>query len=212
MNIFLFLAFLSQSCPFNMPLKFHKPFCSTGKSTFKGYEISSTVFLRNFNILRYLCSEKILKQVDYTFVHSKLKYGVSCWGSMFVSLIILLITIKEILIRIIVKKGGRSESYPLFYQFKIPPLRCMFVFKVLKMFSRISGYLGFTRVQADFGDRCPTIQAGSRRCSGHIQHFFKSLFLGPKPTSFLPRNVAGFTSIVFFFVFLKGLTSKDPTR
>lgn len=116
----LFLAFLSQSCPFNMQLKFHKTDCLTGKSTLKGYEISPTVFLRKFNVLRYLCSEKILKEVYDTFVHSKLKYGVSCWGRMFVSFIILLITIKKILIRIIVKKEGRrlihcfinSKSHP----------------------------------------------------------------------------------------------------
>lgn len=107
MKIDLFLAFLSQSYPFNMPPKFKKTDCLTGKSTLKGYKIFPTVFLRKINVLRYLCSEKILKQVYYTFVHSKLKYGVFYWGRMFVSLIILLITIKKMLIRIIVKKEGR---------------------------------------------------------------------------------------------------------
>lgn len=211
MNIFLFLAFLSLSCPFNMPLKFHKTFCLTGKSTFKGYEISSTVFLRNFNILRYLCSEKILKKVYYTFVHSKLKYWVSCWGSMFVSLIILLITIKEILIRIIVKKEGRSESYPPVYQFKIPPLRCMFVFKVLKMFSRISGYQGFIGSKLTLVIGVPLYKLVQGAAQGTFS-IFQNPFFRTKTYQLPNKECSGLYIHCFFFVFLKGLTSKDPTR
>lgn len=95
--------------------------------------------LRYFYFLSPMCNEKILRMLYFSLVHSRIEYGLFCWGGTFETNIKPIFIQQKKFLRIIFKKCRMEPSYPLFVQAKILPLKYMFVFKVLKIFYVISG-------------------------------------------------------------------------
>lgn len=152
------------------------------------------MFLRKFYFLKSLCPENILRQIYFAFVHSRLNYGITCWGSTFYSNIKPIITIQKTYIRLIKSKGSRSESLKLFLQLGILPLRYMFVFKVLQMFFKISGNLGATI------DRSARYAYKIKLPKAKTSFFQKTfIFLGPKFFNSLPRSIGSVQSPLVFY-------------
>lgn len=99
--------------------------------------------LRHFYYLRNVCSTKLLKRIYYGIFHSKLQYGIACWGGSYQNKIQPILTLQKYVIRKMCRKSGRHSSFPLFCSLKILPVRHLYCFKVLKIFFMRSGNLNF---------------------------------------------------------------------
>lgn len=99
--------------------------------------------LRHFYYLSKVCSTKLLKRIYYGIFHSKIQYGIACWGGVYKNRIQPILTLQKYVIRKICRKSGRHSSFPLFFTQKILPVRHLYCFKVLKIFFMKSGNLNF---------------------------------------------------------------------
>jgi len=205
---------LSNSFRFNSPIQFHEYNCSMPECTCEALIESSSVkylgltvdenlswkphinnikrfmfiFLRKFYYLRIHCPDNILYQLYYAFIHSRLSYGLSCWGSTYVTYINPLCRAQKPFIRMILKQPKLTESLPLFVQLKILPLRYLYVFKVLSLFFKVSGNPGPGTYQRTVKI---TRQVDHLKLPKANSTFYQKtfLFLGPKFCNFLPDNV-----------------------
>lgn len=105
---------------------------STHISRLKSY-MRCTV--RYFYSLRKICSNATLKTIYYALVHSKLDYGISCWGGTSYSRIQQLLTIQKCVIRKISNANRLHHTIDLFRNLKILPVKHMYYYKALKIFS-----------------------------------------------------------------------------
>lgn len=99
--------------------------------------------LRSLNHLRKLCPVEAWKMVCYGLMHSKLQWGLAVYGSAYKTTIQQLYVIQKVAIRRVCGVSYRSHSDPLFSQFGILALRCLFYFKV-RSFAR--GLLNYNKV------------------------------------------------------------------
>ena len=99
--------------------------------------------LRHFFFLQKVCSSDLLIKIYYGIFHSKLQYGIACWGGTHFNKVKPILTLQKYVIRIISKKRRLQHSFPLFMRLKILPIRHLYCFKVLKTFFMRSGNLNF---------------------------------------------------------------------
>lgn len=90
--------------------------------------------LRLFFFLRKLCTTQLMRTIYFSLVHSRLEYGITCWGGTYITNLKPLITCQKIYIRVLTNKHKLASTFPLFKELHILPLRYIFVFKVLRMF------------------------------------------------------------------------------
>ena len=95
--------------------------------------------LRKLFILRRLCPHKILKNVYFSMIQSKLEYAIVCWGGIYESNLKPIINLQKYIIRLINFKSRFSSSWPIFVKSHILPLRHLYHYKVLKVFFNRSG-------------------------------------------------------------------------
>lgn len=107
-------------------------------SLLKNYLFSAN---RNFYHLRKHCSLEMLKMVYYGIFHSKLEYGICCWGGAYVNHLNQLTVLQKSAIRNVCKTHRLANSMHLFRYQQVLPVRHLFYFKVLKVFFKRSGYL-----------------------------------------------------------------------
>lgn len=157
-------------------------------------------FLRKFYVLKEICPKLVLRQIYFAFVNSKMQYGLSIWGSSFVSHFKPIITIQKAFVRLIHKKSMFSSSLPLFVKLKVLPFRHLFVFKVLDLFYRLSGNRGPTHNHN-------IVSYTTRQVSSSLLKFPKSfnssfqktfVFLGPKFYNTLPNSIKVSSSLNSF--------------
>lgn len=145
------------------------------------------MFMRKFYFLRSLCPLSVMRQIYFAFVHSRLNYAITCWGSTYHTHVKPLSGLQKSFVRIMMKKTRLHESFPLFLNLNILPLRYMYVFRVLQMFFNRSGNAGAIvdtiRSSSRHGNRAQL----PRPRSTMFQKSF--LFLGPKFFNNLPDNV-----------------------
>ncbi len=98
--------------------------------------------IRKFYLLKTFCGENLLKTIYFGLIHSRIQYGLSCWGGSFSYLINRIRTTQNYFLRIILGKRKRESSFPLYVLEKILPVEHLFVFKVLKIFYFRSGNRG----------------------------------------------------------------------
>lgn len=98
--------------------------------------------IRTFYFLRNYCDEALLKSLYFALIHSRLQYGIVCWGGTFRTLINRLRVTQNFYMRVILKKTKRESSFPLFRRLKVLPIQNLFIFKVLKLFYIVSGNTG----------------------------------------------------------------------
>lgn len=97
------------------------------------------VVTRKMYLIKPHCSQKVLKSIYYGLAHSKLQYGIASWGGSYSSSFRPLLIAQKHLIRIVCNKNRFNQSWPLFRDLRILPMRHLYVFKVLKEFFKQSG-------------------------------------------------------------------------
>lgn len=95
--------------------------------------------IRLFYFMRKVCPIQVMRSLYFALVHSKLEYGIVCYGGTYKTTLVPLKKIQKHYIRIILNKNCREPSYPCFKKMKILPLRNLYVFKILKAFYLKSG-------------------------------------------------------------------------
>lgn len=79
--------------------------------------------LRNFYYLRNVCSTELLTKIYYGIFHSRLQYGIACWGGTYFNRIQPLLILQKHVLKRICWKSRRYPSFPLFRDLKILPVR-----------------------------------------------------------------------------------------
>jgi len=90
--------------------------------------------LRKFYQLAKMCSPTVLKMFYYGLFHSKLIYGIACWGGAYANKIAPLQVVQKAVIRKICNVRSRTPSYELFKTLNILPIRHLFYYKALQVF------------------------------------------------------------------------------
>jgi len=90
--------------------------------------------VRKMYELRPLCSTETLKMIYYGLFHSKLSYGITCWGGAYSNKLDPLLKLQRCAIRLICNANRRDPSFALFKSLNILPIRHQFFHKVLKTF------------------------------------------------------------------------------
>lgn len=90
--------------------------------------------IRVFYFMKNMCRKEILRGVYFALIHSRLNYGIECWGGTYTSNIKSLVTLQKHAVRLITGKSRTEASWPLFQSLKVLPIRNMYIYKVLKIF------------------------------------------------------------------------------
>lgn len=107
-------------------------------SSLKQYLLSS---IRLFYRLRKYCLLNTLKMVYYGIFHSKLQYGITCWGGAYRNKLQPLTILQKCAIRNVCKTNRFAHSMSLFRAIQILPVRHLYYYKVMKVFFMRGGYL-----------------------------------------------------------------------
>lgn len=139
--------------------------------------------------LRKFCTTKLTTCIYYGLFHSKLEYGLACWGGTHNNKINPLLILQKQVIRIIYKKRRSESSLPLFRKSNILPLKHLYYFKVLKLFYIKSGYLINTRCHRNYGLRINSLNLALVPAHS-LQHFLRSYeSIAPRIFNRLPHNI-----------------------
>lgn len=151
--------------------------------------------LRLFYFLRNICTNDLLRMLYFSLVHSRLDYGIMCWGGTYRSNTKPIYLIQKQFIRIIGKKSKTEQSFPIFCSLKILPLQYMFVYKVLKVF--------FIRSRCFITDK--SYKTKLRNAASFIvpkpsnTYFTKTYyFLAPRMFNKIPIEIQNSKTIAFF--------------
>lgn len=160
--------------------------------------------IRTFYYLRNLCDTDLLRSLYHALIHSRIQYGIHCWGGAFKNLIDKLAKTQKQYVRVILFKKRREASLPLFRELSVLPIKYLFVFKVLKIFYQRSGQFGNeNRYEHKYQTR-NNFLGSFRRPKINTALFEKSfVFLGPKCYNDLPANIKSLTMEVKFSFALK---------
>ena len=90
--------------------------------------------VRKFYHLSQICTPHVLKMFYFGLFHSKLSYGITCWGGAYLNKIKPLLTLQKCMIRNIHNASTRSPSFNLFKSSNILPVRHLFYFQAIKKF------------------------------------------------------------------------------
>lgn len=90
--------------------------------------------LRVFYFLNNICPPNLMRKFYFSVIHSRLEYGVSCWGGTYITNLNSVLKLQKRFVRLIAKQGYREPSLPLFRSMLILPLRYVYLFKVLRIF------------------------------------------------------------------------------
>lgn len=147
--------------------------------------------IRQLYILRSFCTSELLRIIYFALIHSRLQYGLTCWGGAYLTNIRPLLLAQKYVLRVIYKKKKMTPSLPLFRRADILPLRSLFVYKTLKYFYGSGGNLN-SRQNENYNlrnrYRCNTIRANT-------EHFRRS-YLGISPIFYnkLPNEIKMITN------------------
>jgi len=91
---------------------------------------------RKFYQLSKICSTNVLKMCYFGLFHSRLQYGISCWGGTHNNKIKPILVLQKCIIKKIAGVDRMQHSFPLFSSFKILPVRHLYYFTILKQFHK----------------------------------------------------------------------------
>lgn len=215
---------LANSYVFQKPLKYHRVGClvdtcnceilqQTSQTKYLGVIVDenmswkphiqdlikySRAVLSRFYTLKRLCPSRILKNIYFSLFQSKLQYGITCWGSTYITHIKPLISIQQSFIKYINGFLVRNKE-TLFQKFKILPIRNLYIYFVLKQFFWDSGNLGVI-IDTNSADNRNT--RGANRIKSfkpNSTNFQKSfIFLQSKFFNCLPSEFLSVRSLAVF--------------
>jgi hypothetical protein len=148
---------------------------------------SLRMLLHRFYHIKNLCPISILKNIYFSLAHSRISYGISCWGCTYITHLKPLIRLQKSLLYFLHEEPVARAS--LFNNLKILSLRSLFIYKVLLQFYWASGNLGNT---IDLPEQGPlTRGAGQVRVPRPNSTFFRKsfLFLEGKFCNKLPLSI-----------------------
>lgn len=154
------------------------------------------ILIRFFYMLKEICSVDVMRNVYFALVHSRIQYGITCWGGTYLSNLRPIVVQQKHIIRLMNKRSLRHPSWPLFVDLRVLPLRYVFVYKILKIFYmrsncfhiHVNRYEGNLRHQRSFQVPKPTLT------------YFKNTFdfLGPRIFNELPQDIKNCQSLKLF--------------
>lgn len=143
--------------------------------------------IRQFYYLRNFCKTELLRTLYFALIHSRIQYGIVCWGGACKVSIDRIRVTQNMYLRIIMRKRKRDSSFPLFLELNILPVQYLFVFKILRLFYIRSGNTGTIQNQYEVRSN---FQRTFRKPKVKKQIFKKSfLFIGPHYFNQLPLNL-----------------------
>lgn len=159
--------------------------------------------IRKFYFLRNLCEINLLKSLYFSLIHSRLQYGIQCYGGTYKTHMQKLRKSQNYFIRIILFKNKRESSFPLYLTLKVLPIRHLYIFKVLQEFYVQSGQNATEHLRSAYNTRGagrgiikkPKV---NKTC---FQNSF--LFLAPKFYNLLPDYLKNVTKRKQFEIKLK---------
>lgn len=101
--------------------------------------------IKTFYFLRNKCDSNLLRNIYFALIHSRLQYGIQCYGGSYKVFLDKLRKTQNQFLRVILFRKKRDSSFPLFKQLGVLPLQHLYVFKVLTVFFNRSG-----NIQSDF--------------------------------------------------------------
>lgn len=139
-------------------------------------------------ILKPLCSQKLLKMIYYGLCHSKIGYGILCWGSTSNENLSKILIVQKHLVRLIKGCNRFEPSFPLFCSLNILPVRHLYYFNTLKLFFSNSFQLSH-RNFSTYG-----LRSNSNLSVNIPRHRFTKFlstfkFLSPRLYNTLPREL-----------------------
>jgi hypothetical protein len=90
--------------------------------------------VRTFYYLKNVCPVKGIRTIYFSIVHSKLQYGITCWGGSYLSNINSLLVAQKRVIRIMAGLHRNEHTFPHFKELDILPLRYLYIYRVLRIF------------------------------------------------------------------------------
>lgn len=146
--------------------------------------------IRTFYYLRNRCDLGMMRQLYFALIHSRINYGIQCWGGSFKNQIDKIRKIQNQFIRLILYKNRRESSFPLFKQLQILPVQHQFVFKVLRDFFKRSGNSDNDNIY-DHGYETRSYDRNAFRRPKIKKSCFQRSFIYMGPTCFnvLPTNI-----------------------
>ncbi len=143
--------------------------------------------IRQFYYLRNFCKTELLRTLYFALIHSRIQYGIVCWGGACKVSIDRIRVTQNMYLRIIMRKRKRDSSFPLFLELNILPVQYLFVFKILRLFYIRSGNTGTIQNQYEVRSN---FQRTFRKPKVKKQILKKSfLFIGPHYFNQLPLNL-----------------------
>lgn len=142
-----------------------------------------------------MCSDDILRNLYFSLVHSRLDYGITCWGGTYKTNLKTLSVLQKLFVKIILKKKLNETSFPLFIQLKILPIRYMYVYKVLRVFYASSKNCGNT-IKYKAKLRNPDNVYIPKPTNTFFTKTFN--FLAPRIYNLLPQEIRKSNSISLF--------------
>lgn len=161
---------------------------------------SLLISIRKMYLLRRHCSPYILRIFYFAFIHSRIQYGISCWGGIYISNIHNVIVSQKHAVRVIYSRHRLEHSFPLFIKAKILPVRNLFVFKVLKLFYIRSGNYSIRnnpRYDMRIQGRFNTIRAHKEFCRRSFSYIAPFLY------NKLPLEIKNIEILKGFLIALK---------
>jgi len=92
------------------------------------------VCTRQLYALQSICSKEVLRKVYFGLCHSKIQYGITCWGSALDSHLLDILVIQKHLVRLINSSNRYSRSFPIFKTLNILPVKHLYLHNILKIF------------------------------------------------------------------------------
>lgn len=157
-------------------------------------KLNNTV--RYFYFVKSVCSEKVMRMLYFSLVHSRIDYGLSCWGGTYDSSLKPIFIQQKHFVRLISKKSKMHPSYPLFVINNILPLKHMFIYKVLKVFYNKSGNLPAIQSMYKGSLRNPKTLLVPKPSLTFFEKCF--VFQGPRIYNQLPVDLKQCTNFNFF--------------
>lgn len=151
--------------------------------------------------LRRLVPPNLMTSIYYALVNSRLEYGISCWGSAFVSNLKPIITAQKKIVRIMLFKPSWEPSFPLFQSIKVLPLRQLYVYKVLRLFYSRSGFNNLTSNNFTHSLRASNTVIVPRARTEHVRRF--AINIAPHIFNKLPTDISNRSRLNKFLINLR---------
>lgn len=152
--------------------------------------------VRKFYFLRNICGVQLLRTLYYGLVHSRLQYGIVCYGGACKSTIDIIRKLQNKIVRIMLKQNRREPSFPLYQFLKVLPVQHLFVFKTLRLFYLRSGNRGSARLNYSTRSNEQRIFIKPKVNKSYFKQSF--LYLGPQYFNCLPLKVKEINNVIQF--------------